>query len=203
MKRFSMWMGALALGFGLMATAGVRAADTEPSDTPAQTGMLDHKTSGDAVRASQLIGMTVRSAEGKDLGTVSDIVLDAEDGRVRYAAVSYGGFLGLGDKLFAVPWQAFECRRNQDGDGYLLVLNASEATIKNAQGFDQDQWPNFADRQFTRSLDRYYGVEGRRADRQARRADRRGGVGVEAEIGPGGVRVDVDTPERQEREVER
>ena len=172
--------GLLALGLCVMATAASPALAQNKDRSDA--GKLDAKTRGANVRASQIIGMTVRNMDGKDIGTVNDIVLDAATGRVRYAAVSYGGFLGLGDKLFAVPWQAFKCLPAQEGNEYLLVLNASEEKIKGAKGFNQDHWPDFGDREFTRGLDTYYGVE-------QRRGDRRGGVDVR--VGPGGVDVDV------------
>lgn len=102
--------------------------------------------------------MKIKNAAGKDLGTVKDIVLDVSKGNVRYFAVSYGGFLGLGDKLFAVPPQSFEWRR--DGDTNYLVLNLSEERLKNAPGFDQNHWPDFAnDAQWREKIDTYYIIE--------------------------------------------
>ncbi len=106
MKRFSTCAGLLVLGLSVLATAAPQALAQNKDRTNA--GKLDDKTRGANIRTSQVIGMTVRNMDGKDIGTVNDIVLNAATGRVRYAAVSYGGFLGMGDKLFAVPWQAFE-----------------------------------------------------------------------------------------------
>jgi len=56
--------------------------------------------------ASTLSGDTVRNAAGDDLGSVKEIMVDIPSGRVAYAVLSFGGFLGMGDKLFAVPWSA-------------------------------------------------------------------------------------------------
>jgi sporulation protein YlmC with PRC-barrel domain len=109
-------------------------------------------------RASEIIGMKVKNASGKDLGTVNDVVLDVNKGTVRYFAVSYGGFLGLGDKLFAIPPKSFEWKR--DGDKNHLVLNLTEERLKNAPGFDQDHWPDFAtDAQWREKIDTYYIIE--------------------------------------------
>lgn len=125
---------------------------------------LDSVTSGATVRASQMIGMTVHDAQGEAVAAINDLVLDPRNGRIRYAAVTYGGFLGLGDKLFAVPFEAFTCQSDpDDADEVILVLNVNEQMLENAQGFDQDNWPNFGDKSFTDQLDKRYGV-----DRQSR-----------------------------------
>ena len=151
-----MFAGTLVLGLGLLAAVSpAMAADAADGS---QSGKLDTKTRGTNVRASQLIGLNVWNGNGKELGEVNDLVIDTASGRIRYAAVSYGGFLGLGDKLFAVPWQAFHFRASEDSKEPRLVLNVSEEKIKNAPGFDQDHWPDFGDREFTSGIDRHYGV---------------------------------------------
>src|SRR5688572_2222995 len=125
----------------------------------AQAGVLDDQTSGDNIRASQLIGMNIENPNGDSLGEVNDLVIDGKSGKVRYAAVTYGGFLGVGDKMFAVPFEAFEVRRQAgDRDDYVLSLNVTQKQLEGAQGFDQEHWPNFADRNFTSELDRRYNV---------------------------------------------
>jgi sporulation protein YlmC with PRC-barrel domain len=58
--------------------------------------------------ASTLEGDKVTNAEGENLGEVKELMIDLESGRVAYAVLEFGGFLGLGDKLFAVPWEAFD-----------------------------------------------------------------------------------------------
>lgn len=114
---------------------------------------------GISIRASQVIGMHVINNDGKQLGSVADIVLDMRSGRVRYAALSFGGFLGVGDKLFAVPWRALQVRQNAETGDNMLVLNVSEEKLEKAPGFDQEHWPNFGDRAFTTGVDSYYGVD--------------------------------------------
>ena len=129
-------------------------------------GVLDEETGGSLVRASQLMGMDIQNSQGEGVGEIEDLVIDS-NGQIRYVAVTYGGFLGLGDKLFAVPFEAFQVRTEaDDADEYVLTLDVTQQKLEGAQGFDQDNWPNFADRNFTSELDRRYGVD--RSTRQAR-----------------------------------
>src|SRR5262245_61191467 len=94
-------------------------------DTNRGLGKLDTKTSGANIRASKLIGANLKNSNDESVGEIKDLVVDATTGKVRYAAVTYGGFLGLGSKLFAVPFEAFRVRQNTSaltpGD-YALTL---------------------------------------------------------------------------------
>jgi sporulation protein YlmC with PRC-barrel domain len=132
---------------------------TTRSGAGAQIGQLDEQTSGANVRASQLIGMDIQNSQGEDVGEIHDLVIDGNSGQVKYAAVSYGGFLGVGDKLFAVPFEAFKVRRQADDDEYMLTLNVTQQQLEGAQGFDDETWPDFANRDFTRDVDRRYGID--------------------------------------------
>ena len=69
------------------------------------------------VRLSELIGMDVRNARGENLGDVKDVVVDTENGRVAYAVVGIGGFLGIGEKLSAFPMSAFKVSQAAPRDG--------------------------------------------------------------------------------------
>jgi sporulation protein YlmC with PRC-barrel domain len=115
-----------------------------------------HKTGTQerTVRASELIGLNVENPAQETLGEINDIVIDPNDGRVRYVALSAGGILGVGDKLFAVPWTAFACRKV--GDEHQVTLNVSKETLQKAKGFDQENWPDMADRQWQQDNDRTY-----------------------------------------------
>jgi sporulation protein YlmC with PRC-barrel domain len=123
---------------------------------------LDEKTTGATVRASKLIGTNLTNSNDESVGEIKDLVMDASTGKVRYVAVTYGGFLGLGSKLFAVPFEAFHVRQNTSattpGD-YMLTLDVTKDQMKGAQGFDNDRWPDFADTNFTQELDRRYNVD--------------------------------------------
>lgn len=102
-------------------------------------------------RASSLIGASVKDAQNEKLGEINDLVMDWPGGKIRYAVLSYGGILGIGDKLFAVPIDSFQAR---DTD---LVLGIDKEQIKSAPGFDKSQWPDIADPQWSKSIDEFYG----------------------------------------------
>jgi sporulation protein YlmC with PRC-barrel domain len=108
-----------------------------------------------AFRASTIEHLTVRNAAGDDLGKVKDLVIDAATGKVSYAALDFGGFLGVGDKLFAVPWHAFQYVGTSNDEH--LVLDVAKEKLKNAPGFDKGHWPNMADPQWSREVDKFYG----------------------------------------------
>jgi sporulation protein YlmC with PRC-barrel domain len=97
-------------------------------------------------RASQLIGMDVRSPKDENLGEIKDLVINTQTGNVEYVALAHGGFLGLGRDLYAYPLDAFQFapdRRDR------LVLNVTREQLKQAQGFNADDWPKVrADRGF-------------------------------------------------------
>ncbi|HUG35955.1 MAG TPA: PRC-barrel domain-containing protein [Candidatus Limnocylindrales bacterium] len=104
--------------------------------------------------ADTLIGNDVCNEEGEALGDIKDIMLDMRSGRVAYAVLSFGGFLGMGQKLFAVPWEALEL----DTTKKRFVLNVEKERLKDAPGFDKDQWPDMADQSWAREIHSYYGT---------------------------------------------
>lgn len=104
--------------------------------------------------ADSLKGDKVVNRQGEHLGKVEDIMLDLQKGCVSYVVVSYGGIMGMGDKLFAVPWQAFTI----DEDKRAFVLEKSKAEIENAPGFDKDNWPDMTAEQFEQQIHGYYGT---------------------------------------------
>lgn len=103
--------------------------------------------------ASTLRKTNVVNTQGEDLGTIEDLMLDPQAGRVEYAVLDFGGFLGIGDKLFAVPLEAFEVDRTNER----LVLNVTKDRLESAPGFDKSNWPETADPAFTESVYNFYG----------------------------------------------
>lgn len=106
----------------------------------------------EVMAASTLDGTKVVTADGEHVGKISDIMLDVRDGRIAYAVLSEGGFLGMGTTLHAIPWSALTL--NVDEKVFLVNLMADE--IKNAPGFDKDHWPSMADPQWGSSVHQYY-----------------------------------------------
>ena len=95
----------------------------------------------------------MRNTAGESLGKIEEIMIDIPSGRVAYAVLSFGGFLGMGNKLFAVPWNAFTI----DEENKEFILDVDKKTLENAPGFDKDNWPDMADPDFGRQIYGHYG----------------------------------------------
>ena len=102
--------------------------------------------------ASTLEGDTVINREGEKLGTIDEIMLDVPMGRIAYAVLSSGGFLGMGDKLFAIPWGALTL----DTENKCFILDVSKERMEHAPGFDKDHWPSLADHTWATNVHKYY-----------------------------------------------
>lgn len=102
--------------------------------------------------STTLHGDDVKNPQGDSLGDLKDLMIDTTTGKIPYGVLSFGGVLGMGNKLFAVPWDALTV----DGPNKQLILNVSKERLKDAPGFDKDAWPNFADQAFAESVSNYY-----------------------------------------------
>ena len=105
--------------------------------------------------ASSIIGDKVANMDNQTLGDVKDLMLDLERGQIAYAVLETGDFLGMGGKYFAIPWNALRV----DGDDKQLVLNANKEQFENAEGFDKNNWPDFANATFGERAHRAFGQE--------------------------------------------
>jgi sporulation protein YlmC with PRC-barrel domain len=105
--------------------------------------------------ASTLKGDDVVDAKGEKLGTIEELMIDLDRGCIAYAVLSFGGFLGMGDKLFAIPWSALSV----DSMGKRLVLNVKKERLERAPGFDKSAWPNMADETWRASIYSHYGTK--------------------------------------------
>jgi len=112
---------------------------------------------GRSLTATKLIGDPVVNPKGEDLGKIEDFVIDPKSGRIDYAVLSFGGFLGMGDKLFAVPLEAMNLSREEKR----FILDVDKERLKHAPGFDKDNWPDTSDRAFGTKVYAYYGYEPR------------------------------------------
>lgn len=132
---------------------------TKPADQYTSNYRGNVNSAGNQIhRASKVIGLNVTTPNNEEtIGEVDDLVIDGENGMIRYAAVSVGGFLGIGDKMVAVPWKAFECHKDADGNSY-LSLDTTKEKLEKAPGFDQDNWPDFGNLQWSTDNDRHYDV---------------------------------------------
>jgi sporulation protein YlmC with PRC-barrel domain len=104
--------------------------------------------------AHTLIGNDVYNRQEEDLGDIKEIMLDVPAGRISYAVLSYGGLLGMGEKLFAVPWQALTL----DTVNKRFTLDVSKDRLESAPGFDKDHWPDMSDQVWAKDIHDYYGT---------------------------------------------
>ncbi len=132
----------------LLMTLGLSSVAAQAADT---SGVL---------KASEIIGMKVEDTEGKGLGDIRDLVIDPEDGSVQYAVLEFGGFAGVGDKYFAVPWDALQLNQQQKK----IALDVSKKDLKNAPGFDKNHWPDLSQEQQQIAIYEFYEVP---SDREA------------------------------------
>jgi sporulation protein YlmC with PRC-barrel domain len=102
--------------------------------------------------ATTLLNHRVRNNAGENLGKLEDIVVDPDTGTVRYGVLSFGGILGMGDKLFAIPWPALSMSPSHD----YLLLNVDKRRLETAPGFDRGHWPDMADPAWHQHIHGYY-----------------------------------------------
>ena len=107
----------------------------------AQGGIMD---------STKVIGTRVENSQGENLGKIESLMLDLREGRILYAVLSFGGFLGLGEKLFPVPVESMMFHYDDDG-------SVDKDRLKDAPGYERDQLPSQADRTFASSVYSHYG----------------------------------------------
>jgi len=122
-----------------------------------------HGPGPEMMSAGTLVGNGVFNQEDESVGDIKEIMLDMRSGNVSYAVMSFGGFLGMGDKLFAVPWKALKL----DTGKKRFVLNVQKDRLKDAPGFDKDHWPNMADQTWAKTIHSYYGTKPNAEDARA------------------------------------
>jgi sporulation protein YlmC with PRC-barrel domain len=125
-----------------------------------QYGMYSRNTKDDKgpgprlMGAETLLGNDVCNRNDDDLGDIKEIMLDVQTGKVSYAVLSFGGVFGIGEKLFAVPWDALKL----DTVNERFILDVSKERLADAPGFDKDHWPDMADEAWQGQLHAYYGT---------------------------------------------
>jgi sporulation protein YlmC with PRC-barrel domain len=121
---------------------------------------IDGKIIGDSkfssvLTSSSLTGTGITNSKGENLGDLKDLMIDLRSGSIAYAVVSFGGFLGMGNKLFAMPWEAFTV----DEKNEKLIVNIDKKVLEDAPGFDKDNWPKNPDRDFISKVHTHYGYK--------------------------------------------
>lgn len=132
--------------------------DTTMSAVDSATDSKEEKRARNARRVlsgGTLAGDRVRNTAGEDLGKIEELMIDIPTGRIAYAVLSFGGFLGMGNKLFAIPWDALTVNEIE----HEFILNVDKKTLEAAPGFDKDEWPDMADPNFGSQIYGHYGYK--------------------------------------------
>ncbi len=114
---------------------------------------MAHNRYTNVISVSTLIGDPVYNSSGEKLGSIEEIVLDLSSGRVAYAVLSFGGILGIGDKLFAIPYNSLHV----DLENRQVIFDVAKETLERAPGFDKNNWPDFANREWETQVHGFYG----------------------------------------------
>ncbi|MFM0198074.1 PRC-barrel domain-containing protein [Paraburkholderia strydomiana] len=129
-----------------------RQPQTDGAGANTVTGGVGDGPHPDVMAASTLDDTRVMSSDGEHVGKISDIMLDVQSGRVAYAVLAEGGFLGICSTLHAVPWSALML----DTDEKCFFVDMTAEEIRNEPGFDKDHWPSMADAQWGATVHQYY-----------------------------------------------
>lgn len=124
-------------------------AEIPRENDPVDAGQSDHGL----IASNRVEGTKVFRPNGDRIGEVDHFMVNKRSGRVEYAVMSFGGFLGLGEELRPLPWKALEY--NQDFGGY--VVSAEDDKFKNSpfiKGGTAPEW----DSAYASALYRYWGV---------------------------------------------
>jgi sporulation protein YlmC with PRC-barrel domain len=110
-------------------------------------------TSGRLIAADQVEGTKVYNPAGDNLGSVEDVMLDKVSGKIAYAVVSFGGFLGIGDRHYPLPWEKLKYDTAMGG----FVVNLDKQTLEGAPSYADDERVGWEDPAWGRSVYDYYG----------------------------------------------
>jgi len=135
----------MAVALAIVMVAGVALAQGQQQQPQAQMQQQMGKTYQPTLKqAGQLIGMKVQNSQGKELGNLSEIVLEPNLNYVSYGVLSSGGFVGIGESQYAIPWDMFQLGPDRE----TLILDIPEQALEQAQGFSKNQWPDRADQRW-------------------------------------------------------
>ena len=121
-----------------------------------KTGSSDiaKEETGSLIAASKVEGTDVYDRQGTSLGSVYDVMIDKRSGKVAYAVMSFGGFLGMGQSYHPLPWDVLDYDEGRGG----YVVDLDKERLTNAPHYDETNSPNWSSPEYGRRIDEYYGV---------------------------------------------
>jgi hypothetical protein len=115
---------------------------------------LENDETVSLIAADKVAGTAVYGADQKKIGSIDKIMVDKKDGKVSFAVMSFGGFLGIGEKLHPLPWDALRYDRNLDG----YVVNLTKKDLEDAPSYDTRNEPDWNDPNYGEGVRGYYGA---------------------------------------------
>lgn len=123
----------------LMVPAVMFAAGSVSAEETTMEATYLTETPENTFHADALTGNQVKSSveDDEDIGTITDLVID-EDGQINAVVVGVGGFLGMGEKNVAIEWDSLELTKDEDGEDYVITVNASQDALEAAEEYHRD-----------------------------------------------------------------
>lgn len=133
------------------------AMENNPYDVDNRTG-VNHEGSQanspvERLAVTSIVGDKINNPEGEELGKIDNIMINLRSGEIEYAVLEFGSFLGVGGKLFAVPFRELRL----DPDKKVFILNRDKEYLKQSPGFDKTHWPETNDHSYFENVRMYYG----------------------------------------------
>jgi PRC-barrel domain len=121
--------------------------------TEISAGVATEET-GRLISSNKVVGSAVYNRRGEHLGDIYGLMMDKLTGRVAYAVMSFGGFLGIGESYHPLPWRMLNYDPRQDG----YVVDLDRRRLEAAPSYTLTNMPDWSDRSYGHRLDEYYGV---------------------------------------------
>lgn len=104
--------------------------------------------------STSIIGDKVENLQGEDLGKIDNLMVNVDTGNIEYVVLEFGSFMGIGGKLFAIPFSEFQL----DSDKQVFLLDRSKEYLKNVPGFDKTHWPDTNDHRYFDDVNTHWGT---------------------------------------------
>ncbi len=116
------------------------------------SGQLAEKETISLIAAAKVTGTNVYNTAGQSLGSIHEVMLDKRSGQVKYAVMSFGGFLGLGEKYHPLPWD--QLTYSEQLGGYIVDLDRNR--LEGAPVYAAAETPDWSSPEFAGGIDEYY-----------------------------------------------
>lgn len=104
--------------------------------------------------ATSIVGDKVENPEGENLGRIDNLMINLRSGQVEYAVIQFGSFLGMGGKLFAIPFSELHLDPKRE----IFIINRDREYLSKMPGFDQTHWPDTNEHIYFNDVDNYWGA---------------------------------------------